>query len=150
MVSIAIAIPHFSCIFECMTLKTYILTVVFLVSMQSCIVYQKTSVTLADAHDKGVVKVESYTGELHWFENIELRDSTYYGLSIKRIENKYGLYEVQYYIPLSAEQLNKIYLKDRKKSKRQTILLATSPLIIIGSYVALIIILIWFGVFSIA
>ena len=81
--------------------------------LQSCIAFQKTSVSLNEAQDKGRVRV-SYTNRRDAsFANIILKDSIYYGIPVpKHISEK----------PLEPDQISGIYLKDIKKSKEQSIL----------------------------
>lgn len=50
----------------------------------SCSTYQKTSVSLGEAVDKGKVKTESSRGEFIVFKNIELTNGNYYGIQGKR------------------------------------------------------------------
>jgi uridylate kinase len=122
-----------------------------LILCQSCTVYQKTSVPLSEAYAKGKVKVKSKSGKVFLFHDIMLADGTYYGLtkaSLKTEESNYK--QVEYSIPLTDEQVDGVYLKDPKKSKRRSILFATSPIILVGSYIAIIVILLLLGVLSIA
>lgn len=90
-----------------------------LLLFQSCVAYQKTSVSLNEAHDRGKVKVSTFIGEDIKCKNINMQDDIYYGLSGKNE------------IKLSPDQIKAIYLKDIKKSKTQTIILI-SPIIILG------------------
>ena len=101
------------------------ISIVLLVTilLQSCVAYQKTSVSLNEAHDsKGMVKVTDTRGESFVFNYIELRDSIYYGT------NK----EVT--IRLETSQITGIYLKDNNKSKTQTVIfwISFSVLLVAG------------------
>jgi len=53
---------------------------ILLVLLQSCIAYQKTSVPIEEATNKGKVKIEN-NGGLKWeFNQIEQIDGVYYGI----------------------------------------------------------------------
>ena len=100
----------------------YLLTLLIL--SQSCVVYQKTSVPLSEAHNQGRVKVTNTVGMNFDFLNIELRDGVYYGLHKKSITRLY------------SAQISSIYLQDKQKSKTQSIAFGAS---IISFLLALII-----------
>ena len=80
--------------------------------IQSCVVYQHTTVSIDEAHNKGKVKVKSNRGISYEFSNIEIRDSIYYGVSKKGD------------IPLKTALIASIYLQDIDKSKTKTIIAA--------------------------
>ena len=98
--------------------------------LQSCVAYQKTSVPINEAQDKGPVRV-SYTNRKDAsFVNIILKDSIYYGISsYKHISEK----------PLDQVQIDGIYLKDLEKSKVQTIFLAATLTIFLVLFIGAII-----------
>ena len=58
------------------------ITIVVLLFMllQSCTVYQKTSVSIEEATNKGKVKLENNNGLIWKFNKIEQIDSIYYGI----------------------------------------------------------------------
>ena len=94
---------------------------------QSCVVYQKTSVSLEEAYNSGRAKVKLINREPIYYEYIYLQDNIYYG---KLALTRKGT-------PLYAHQISSIYLKDFKKSELQTIFLVLGiivmpPLIIYG------------------
>ncbi len=106
----------------------------WLVLFYSCTVYQKTSVPLSEAHDRGKVKVKTKSGETIKFLHIKFEEGKYYGLvrdEVKNERNKYRI--VKYYIPITDKQAAGVYPKDMKKSKKRTVLLATSPLMVAGT-----------------
>jgi hypothetical protein len=91
-------------------MKKQLISIALLVTilLQSCVVYQDTTVSINEAHNRGKVKVKSNRGVSYEFSNIEMRDSIYYGV------NKNGD------IPLKTELITSIYLQDINKSKTQT------------------------------
>ncbi len=97
--------------------------------LQSCVAYQKTSVSLDSAVDKGKVKVVKTSGNEFRFKNIYIKNNIYYG-DAKTQE-----------IRIDTTQIKNIYLKDRKKSNKRTVLLALSPLIVYATYAAIFVIL---------
>ena len=107
-------------------MKTRIIVqLLFLVIIsQSCIVYQKQSVSLNEAVDKGIGMVY-LNGEELKFKNIILEDSVYYfevgRESKKNINGKYE--SVDTIITLDSATVSIILLKDIKKSKNRTVLL---------------------------
>ena len=102
--------------------------------LQSCVAYQKTSVSLDSAVDKGKVKVVKTSGNEFRFKNIYIKNNIYYG-DAKTQE-----------IRIDTTQIKNIYLKDRKKSNKRTVLVALSPLIVYGAW--LVIAVIGFILFS--
>ena len=87
--------------------------------LQSCVVYQKTSVPLNEAKDKGKARVVKTDNTLLYVKNIEKIDSLYYEVKGKKK------------IILSSYEIKNIFLKDEKASKVLTI---TAPLILIGFF----------------
>ena len=87
-------------------------SILLLVSLlfQSCVVYQKTSVSFNEAIDNGNVKVVDALGT-HKYKSIELSDSIYYGFS-KDINND------EKKTPIDTAAITAVYLKDIKKSKK--------------------------------
>jgi hypothetical protein len=96
--------------------------------LQSCVVYQQTSVPLDGAVDRGKVKLVNTSGNEFRFKNMYIKDSIYYGDS-KSQE-----------IRIDTTEIKNIYLKDRKKSIKRTVLIALSPLIVYGAYIVIVII----------
>ena len=94
--------------------------------LQSCVAYQKTSVSINEACERGSVKVTNSSGKSTRFTNIVLKDSIYYGTnsSNRFIEE-----------PLYPINIRGIFLKDLKKSKEQSIVFGVVlgvPILIIG------------------
>jgi len=87
--------------------------------LQSCVAYQKTSVSLEEAANKGNVKLIGTDGNVYEMRNIEMQDSIYYGFIGKEKT-------------LIAEaSLAEIYLQDKKKSTRWTVLGITIPIVVL-------------------
>lgn len=78
--------------------------------LQSCVVYQKTPVSLDQAYDKSAAKVVSLKGKEVKYQNIKLENNAYYGIK--------GNKEVI----LDTLLISNVYLKDIEKSKQKTIL----------------------------
>ncbi len=57
---------------------------ILLMLLQSCVVYQKSSVSLSNAHNEGKVKVISQEGENYWFQKVYLKTAPTTGLSRKK------------------------------------------------------------------
>ena len=92
--------------------------------LQNCSIYEKTSVSLNDAQNVGIVKVIPTYGQKIYYKNIELRDSVYYGIAMKDKNGITLLYQAQ---------ISSIFIKDLKKSKRLTIIMAIAvPVVIVG------------------
>lgn len=87
--------------------NVFILVIVGILS-QSCSVYSETTFSIPQACDQGRVKVVDVTKRSFFFDNIERRDSVYYGVSKKGTTR------------LQQEQLSGIYLRDTKSSKKAT------------------------------
>ena len=79
---------------------------------QSCVAYQKTSVSINEATDSGRAKVVDELGT-HKYKSIELSDGFYYGLN--------NLDTLTIKTPIDIDKITAIYLKDIKKSKNRTI-----------------------------
>lgn len=94
--------------------KSLSLVLLATILLQSCVAYQKTSVSLEQAYNKGKVKLVDMHGNKHTIQNIEMKDSIYYAF-IK--EKRTILYE---------SQISSIYLVDKKKSKTQTIIFSVT------------------------
>ena len=86
--------------------------------LQSCVAYQKTSVSLNEATNRGKVKIVDTHGSAYHLQNVEMKDSIYYA-SIKGKQTI--LYEAQ---------IASIYLHDKKKSTWITIIVVATPLLI--------------------
>ena len=82
--------------------------------LQSCVAYQKTSVSLNEATDRGRVLLIDTHGSAYHLQNIEMEDSIHYGMIAKE---KTIIYEAQF---------SSIYLQDKKKSKTQKIIVLVS------------------------
>lgn len=100
--------------------------------MQSCVAYQSTSVPISEAKYAGRAKVTTTTGQELLFQNIELKNSIYY-----------GVYEKTKKLRLDITQISMIYLQDVKKSKNQTIWLVAGSVFVIGASFAIYWLFIW-------
>ena len=87
--------------------------------LQSCVAYQKTSVSLNEAENKGKVKVTTTLGDESEYDNIDFRNNGYFGT--------YAHGEIS----LDSAQISSIYLQDIMKSKHQTIITIVSVVIVI-------------------
>ena len=88
--------------------------------LQSCVAYQKTSVSLEEAANRGKVKLIHTDGTFLLFKNIEMQDSIYYGF-INNIQR-----------PLVESNFSGIYLQDKKKSEIQTVIFVPTFLLALG------------------
>lgn len=75
---------------------------------QSCVVYQKTPVSIAEAVGKGPVIITDIEDDIREFDNIILIDSTYYGLNTNKTYKKTAL---------RKDEIVAIQLIDPNKSK---------------------------------
>lgn len=91
---------------------------------QSCVAYQKTSVSLNEAYNRGNVKIKSTNGENKKYTNIIMEDSIYYG--VQDWQNK---------LPILPASVDSIYLKDKKKSN---LLNSLMPLFVVVGLISLI------------
>ena len=92
--------------------------------MQSCVAYNRTSVPISEAYNKGRVHITTTQGDNVNFRNIELKDNIYYGVNNKQLTR------------LDDGQILAIHLQDLKKSKNQTFALISS-VVLVGALVAL-------------
>ena len=101
-------------------MKKQSISIVLLASilLQSCVAYQKTSVSLEDAANRGNVKLIGTDGNVYEIQNIEMQDSIYFGFIGKEK------------IVITEASLSGIYLQDKKKSSRWTVLGITIPIIV--------------------
>ena len=95
-------------------LKSISLSLIALLLLQTCVVYQKTPVAISEAHDRGKVMVITNADEKLMFKKIIQKDSIYYGLTTKR-----GGDITQ---QLNVDEVMAIYLKDQNRSNRATII----------------------------
>ncbi len=117
--------------------KSISLSLIALLLLESCVVYQKIPIALSEAHDRGKVKVITNTDEKLKFKKIIIEDSVYYGFDRKKLKNEYGEFEwVDITRQLNVDVVEAIYLKDRKKSIVRTVflVLATPLVIILGTF----------------
>ena len=99
-----------------------------LILFQSCVVYQKTSVSLEQAAKSEVkVKVITKADETYKFHHIGFEDGKFYG------EQKTTGYK-NVIIPLQDNEIYKVLLKDKSTS---TILSIGLGVILIGAFVAI-------------
>jgi hypothetical protein len=101
------------------------LFVVMLIVLESCSVYSKTSISAAEARDKGRVRVVDFTSRRFVFDNIELKDSIYYGV---RKGQALRLYQ---------EQPMEFYLRNPKASNKATFLAILIPTLVITNIIVL-------------
>ena len=87
--------------------------------LQSCVFYQKTSVSLNEAQNQGWVKVKNSYGNRFEFKNIYIEDSVYYGVH-RPVD-----------IRLDSGSISGIYLQDKKKSTWLTSFAVVAPIILI-------------------
>ena len=95
----------------------YVLTLLIL--CQSCVAYQKTSVSLNEAQNQGWVKVKNSYGNRFEFKNIYIEDSVYYGLH-RPVD-----------IRLDSGSISGIYLQDKKKSQLLLTFAVVTPIILV-------------------
>jgi len=96
--------------------KRITLLVLLFVFLQSCTVYNSTSVSLEEATDKGKVRVFNNAG-LEWvFKEIQMKDSVFYGVTSKDT------------LKIRQNQVSTIYTIDKEESERKTKLLKKSLL----------------------
>ncbi len=88
--------------------------------LESCVFYQKTTVSLKEAQDIGKVKLTTTHGEVYIFKSIILRDSLYFGVN-KNAQQV--LYE---------SKISSIYLQNMKKSILVTRYAVMLPLSLLG------------------
>jgi len=123
-------------------MKKTIISIFFLVTIlfQSCVVYQKSSVSLDESLNKGKtkiidkheirngLKVISPPPKEHTFKNIELINGVYYGVSAKDT------------IAIDTTVVASVYLRDIKKSNISTIILVAAlvpVVVLIGAAISL-------------
>ena len=100
---------------------------------QSCVVYQKTSVSISEATDSGKVMVVDDLGT-HKYKSIELNNGFYYGLNTPDT--------LTIKMPIYVDKITAIYLKDIKKSKKRTkglvvgLAFGSVGLVFLGAYIA--------------
>ena len=91
--------------------------------LQSCVVYQNTSVPINQAVDLGKAKLITTTGNELLIKNIEKVDSTYYG--------DLGTYTIS----IPPGEVEAIYLYDKKiTNKRQLIGLGVGVVVFTGTF----------------
>ena len=116
------------------SLKLIALLLSVSVLLQSCTVYQQTTVTLKEAAQlETKAKIITPSNESYNFSNIELIDGQFYGLALKTSKTHRQLKDIivsgfstkKNYVRINLEkfEFNQIYLEDVSKSRRQTGLL---------------------------
>ncbi len=101
-----------------------ILLVISIVFFQSCVVYNNPSVSLSEATNKGKVKLYDTNGYTYKFTNIEKIDSIYYGIGREYISETEYITKLDSKMPLDSVMVSEIYIKNIKKSKTRTVLVA--------------------------
>ena len=86
--------------------------------MQSCVAYQRSTVSINEAYNKGRVRVTTTQGNKVRFSEILIKDNNYYGLRGTKLTR------------LDNGQILAIQLQDMKKSKSQTIGLIAGVVIV--------------------
>ncbi|WP_284652847.1 hypothetical protein [Flavobacterium terrisoli] len=95
-----------------------------LITLQSCVVYKKNSISIAEAEQtKSKVLVETNSRGEKKFDRIEKKDSIYYGIKVKRKEVSF---------PLKESDIVSIRPIDKGISTLLTILIIAFPMTIIG------------------
>lgn len=84
---------------------------------QSCIVYQKTSVSINEALDKGNVKVTNNLGQYRQFKNIYLEGGIYYGI----VQPPFWGIDIPFTIAIDSANISDIYMKDIGKSNNKSL-----------------------------
>ena len=92
----------------------FILVNIFL---QSCVVYQKSSVSVDDAVNKGKVMVVNNEGKKIYLMNIIYEDGAYF---INEDGTYYGIWDNDQMVPMTSTDSSDFYLKDIKASSKRT------------------------------
>ena len=94
--------------------------------IQSCVAYQKTSISLNEAYDRGKVEVINNSGKKTHFTNIILKDNNYYGInSANRFVEE----------SLNSINISAIYLQDKKATKQNTIIGVSITALIVALFI---------------
>ena len=115
------------------TLKTRLRTIaLFFMSMilfQSCVAYQKTTVSLQEAEQsKTRAKVHTSANQTYYFNQIVLEEEEFYGL--KKVNGKIVR------IAIHTNKANKVFLQSKRKSTWATIVVIAVPVISLAIIVA--------------
>ena len=108
---------------------TFLLILLF--SIQGCVVYQKPTVSLSQALDKGKVKVTMKDGTSQKYKSVIYQDEAYYGKYF------YGSNGWQFE-KLDSLNIEAVQIKDRKKSTTRSVLLALGlapVLLVLGTFI---------------
>ena len=104
--------------------------------LQSCVVNQKTSISLKEAYDnKSKVKVTTTQKDKFHFHQILLKDSIYYGAksnSVIYYDAKSGEQTYSYLkaIPLDTAIISGVYEKNTKKSTWRTVFMTLGLIVL--------------------
>ncbi len=85
--------------------------------LQSCVVYQKSSVSVDDAVNKGKVMVVNNEGKKIYLMNIIYEDGANY---INEDGTYYGIWDNNQMVPMTSTDSSDFYLKDIKASSNRT------------------------------
>jgi hypothetical protein len=85
--------------------------------LQSCVVYQKSSVSVDDAANKGKVMFENNEGKKIYLNNIIYEDGANY---INEDGTYYGIWDNNQMVPMNSIDSSDFYLKDIKASSNRT------------------------------
>ena len=101
---------------ECLTSsimkKSVSVTLLAIILLQSCVVYQKTPVSLEKAYERGNAKVILANNKTMEVKNIVKGDTLWYSHNIGNTYIK---------VPVKASDVISVYLKDDKKTKNTRI-----------------------------
>ena len=89
--------------------RTIAYLLLLLILSQSCVVYQKSSVSVDDAVNKGKVMVVNNEGKKIYLKNIIYEDGAYY-----------GIWDNNQMVPMDSTDSIDFYLKDIKASQNRT------------------------------
>ena len=96
--------------------------------LQSCVAYQKTPVSLKEAENMGKAKVVFTSDSTKkWLTSEQIL----YPKNIISKEDAYFIEKGKHSVPLDTAAVQSVYLKDVKKSKRQTIAAIILPVVLI-------------------
>jgi len=104
--------------------KSILLSIFIIVLFQSCVVYNKPSVSLHESVGQGKVKLMSTSGTKLKFTNIEKVDSVYYGIGREYISETNYITKAGSKMPLDSTLVSEIFVKNVKKSNTRTVLVA--------------------------
>ncbi|MCF6360878.1 MAG: hypothetical protein L3J29_08980 [Cyclobacteriaceae bacterium] len=99
--------------------SAYLLIIVIFI--QSCVAYQTAPSAFNSVIDKGPVKLVDYQGRVYKFKSVGLKDGMYFGTGNVYADLKFTVTPDGAISSLDSAKFDGIYLKDIKKSKRQSV-----------------------------